>query len=83
MRLLKASLSIVLLCLIACNEQTRREMFPPTEDRANQLTYVKDGRTGLCFVHNSVNNGHGFSEDVFTNVPCTPEVEFIIRTSRK
>jgi hypothetical protein len=70
---------IVSLFLLGCDEQTKKDWFPPVEDRASHIMYVKDKRTNLCFAYNGVNNGHGFTEDVFTSVPCTPEVERLIK----
>lgn len=39
-------------------------------EQVNELRYYKDQKTNLCFVENY--NSHG---TVFTNVPCTEEVE--------
>jgi hypothetical protein len=77
MRLLKVM--IISLLLMACDESTKREWFPPAQDRVQSLSYVKDNRTGLCFTYMSVTNSNGFSSDVFSNVPCTPEVEKLIQ----
>ena len=65
---------LFLLCLLGCTEQSRQEFFPPVEKRVTQITYVQDPRTNLCFVNNEVSNAEIGSSDVFTNVPCTPEV---------
>lgn len=65
--------------IAGCTEHARSELFPDTAQRVSEITYVKDKRTNLCFAHNSVNNGHGFAYDVFVNVPCTPEVESLIK----
>lgn len=46
-----------------------------TKQEVQTLEYYKDDRTGLCFVRNHVTNSNGFSDNVFANVPCTPEVE--------
>ena len=73
----------ILLCLflISCNEgsreEFRKEVFPTVREEAQRLTYVKDTRTNLCFVRNSVLTD--VNSVVFTNVPCTPEVEKLIR----
>lgn len=72
MRLLKASSLLFLLgCGITNTAQTKEE--------AKQLEYYKDTRTNLCFVRNAVENSNGFGYNVFTNVPCTPEVEALIK----
>lgn len=70
---------IISLLLVGCSEESRRELFPNATERAQQLDYYKDKRTNLCFVHNSVTNSNGFSRDIYTNVPCTPEVEKLIK----
>lgn len=73
---------ILLLCLLllACDEETRRRMNPTPQEEAQEIHYVKDNRTGLCFVYNSIGmSAQGGGGDVYTNVPCTPEVEKLIR----
>ena len=70
---------LFLLCLVACSPQAREDFFPPANKRVAQITYVKDTRTNLCFVHNEVTMPNMVSYDVFTNVPCTPEVEALIK----
>lgn len=63
MRLLMAM--TISLLLAGCRE--------PREE-VEQIRYYKDSRTNLCFV---VNRTYGDAL-VFTNVPCTPEVERLI-----
>jgi hypothetical protein len=46
-----------------------------TNAQVQYMEYYKDNRTGLCFVRNYVGDGHGGYYNVFTYVPCTPEVE--------
>ena len=70
-----------LLCLVACSQQERDNFFPSLNKRAGQITYVKDSRTNLCFVYNEVTNSNLGSYDIFTNVPCTPEVEELIKSN--
>ncbi len=72
-------LCLTVASLLCCDESTRREYFPPAQDRVQYLDYVKDNRTGLCFTFMSVTNSNGFSSDVFSNVPCTPEVERLLK----
>lgn len=75
--------NIILLCLVlfACNEDSRenfrKEAFPTVQEQALRVTYVKDSRTNLCFVYNSVLTD--VNSVVFTNVPCSPEVERLIK----
>lgn len=40
-------------------------------NRANELQYMKDSRTNLCFAIGSTNGS-------ITNVPCSPEVEKLL-----
>jgi hypothetical protein len=71
---------LLVLCLFGCSEQTRHEMFPSPQESAQGIHYVKDNRTGLCFVYNSIGmSAQGGGGDVYTNVPCTPEVEKLIK----
>ena len=77
MRLLK--LTIISLLLMACDEPKTNngEKLSPT---AQNVGYVKDERTGLCFVDNVVHDGYyglGFTH-VYSNVPCSPEVERLL-----
>lgn len=75
---MKYLLFIISLSLItSCNEDFRKEVFPTVQEQANQLTYVKDNRTGLCFVYNTIFTD--VNSKVLTNVPCTPEVERLIK----
>ncbi len=73
----------ILLCLllISCNEDSResfrKEVFPTAHEEAQRIFYVKDNRTNLCFVRNSILTD--VNSVVFTNVPCTPEVEKLIK----
>lgn len=71
-------LIFVILFLIACNPEQRKEFFPSVKEQADQLTYVKDHRTNLCFVWNPVYTS-GMTSDTFVNVPCIPEVEKLIK----
>lgn len=68
------------LFLLACDEETRRQFNPTPQESAQDIHYVKDNRTGLCFVYNNIGmSAQGGGGDVYTNVPCTPEVEKLIR----
>lgn len=76
MRLLK--LMTISLLVLGCDQpQTNGQNLSPT---AQNIGYVKDERTGLCFVDNIVHDGYyglGYTH-VYTNVPCSPEVERIL-----
>lgn len=65
---------ILLLCLVGCGPTNVHE----THEEAQTLEYYKDTRTNLCFVRNHVTNSNGLSDNIFTSVPCTPEVEKLL-----
>jgi hypothetical protein len=65
---------LLLLVLVGCGITNPTQ----TKQEAQTLEYYKDTRTNLCFVRNAVENSNGFAYNVFTNVPCTPEVEKLI-----
>jgi hypothetical protein len=65
----------ILLALSGCIGATGPE---ETHKQTQTLEYYKDMRTNLCFVRNSVTDSNGFSENIFSNVPCTPEVEKLV-----
>ncbi len=70
---------LLTLLLMGCNERVRQEMFPTPHEKAQGITYVKDQRTGLCFVYNDISmSAQGGGGDVYTYVPCTPEVEKLV-----
>ncbi len=50
-----------------------------TNDRIQSMQYFKDDKTGLCFAakHMSMNNA------VMSHVPCTPEVERLIKAGEQ
>lgn len=61
---------LLLVCLVGCTTTPTQ-----TKKQAAGLEYYKDTRTNLCFVRNIVYDSNGFGNNVFSNVPCTPEVE--------
>lgn len=65
-----------MLCFMGCSEATRKDLFPSRAESANRILYVKDTRTGLCFVSNEILTD--INSIVLTNVPCTPEVEKLL-----
>jgi hypothetical protein len=70
---------LVLLALqvSACEtkEQELSRSKKESSDRILQLAYFKDPRTNLCFV----GYGMGWNFGLMTNVPCSPEVEKLIK----
>lgn len=69
--------SAALFLVAGCDQGTRDKMFPSVSQQANQISYYKDERTQLCFVHSTVYTD--INSTVFSHVPCTPEVEGLIR----
>lgn len=70
LKVTKKRLVLVLsLLLCGCNESRI----------SHDLGYFKDSRTGLCF---AVYGVIGMSTTLLTHVPCTPEVERLIRAAR-
>lgn len=71
---MKKLLLISLFSLIGC-EDVRRTIAPNASEQVNDIAYVKDSRTNLCFVVSRVSEYPVGTADVFSNVPCSPEVE--------
>lgn len=65
---------ILLICLMlsGCD-------FKMPAEQADEISYYKDHRTNLCFAENHVISSNGFKFTVFSYVPCTAEVEKLIR----
>jgi hypothetical protein len=71
---------LLLLVLVACNRDEARKLVSPTvEDKVVELTYVKDTRTKLCFAVSWVSEYPIGTAYVYSSVPCTPEVERLIK----
>lgn len=62
-------LFVLTLLFVGC------EVNEPTKDNKVEFRYVKDDKTNLCFIDNYTNNGHLSVFHIYSNVPCTPEVE--------
>lgn len=75
-------LIIFCLLLFACTPETRKEFAPTPDEEANRIRYYKDNRTGLCFASSEVSEYPIGTAEVFTNVPCTPEVEKLLNDGR-
>ena len=61
-----------LFALCSCDQDPEADK-KMIKDHFNQVTefyYLKDPRTNLCFISNSLN----FTNALLSNVPCTPEV---------
>ena len=71
---------IALLLLVGC--ATPEEQVRYSQIKLHSLIYYKDDRTNLCFVDNDVYNHYGSDSHVFANVPCSPEVEVLIKKSK-
>ncbi len=71
MHSLKLISFISFLTLVGCAQTVRKPSV------TSNLEYVKDYRTGLCFVNNPLYDTHGKTH-VLTNVPCNDEVENLV-----
>lgn len=61
----------LIICLLACACNTVSN----SNSIMSDLIYVKDTRTNLCFA-----TAYAYSNNaVMSNIPCTPEVEQIIK----
>lgn len=69
---------VLALCLLACDEQTRKELAPTASEEANKIVYYRDSRTGLCYAASFVGEYPFGTATVFSNVPCSPEVEKLL-----
>lgn len=61
---------LLLLCLVGCLPTGAQA----TQKEVQSLEYYRDERTNLCFVRNTVTNSNGFTDNIYTHVPCTSEV---------
>lgn len=70
-------LTMALLCT-SCHRrpeaEIRHEDLVMNLDRLKDIQYIKDNNTGLCFAVRDLE----FAWALFTNVPCTPEVEKLL-----
>lgn len=63
---------ILLLTLAACDMPTEAQRAAAS---TNDIIYVKDSRTNLCFVVSRINSYPIGIDYVYSNVPCSAEVE--------
>ena len=63
------------ILLIGCETLTQQGIENERALIKTELSYYKDTRTGLCFA----GLGVGGPAQTITNVPCTPEVEKLIK----
>ncbi len=79
---------LLLLSLFGCTPETQEEKIQRKlavgTVKVNSVAYYKDSRTNLCFAFawgggTFISGGNGSTGGpVFTNVPCTPEVEKMV-----
>lgn len=73
---MKKIFGLLLLCLVCCDAQTLERQRIAYKHRAmTEVEYCKDLRTGLCFAGCDLNSHSA----VLALVPCTPEVEALIK----
>lgn len=75
---MKALLLCLLIALSGCVHPQQLSK-SDTSDVLNGLQYVKDVRTGLCFATLTGSNGHVGLLVSIANVPCSPDVERLIK----
>jgi hypothetical protein len=71
----------LLLCLllVGCNEAQREQVAPTPSQEGQHISYIKDRRTNLCFATSYVSEYPIGTATIFANVPCTPDVEKLIK----
>jgi len=74
-------LLLVFLFLMGCEESKQTDSPKPSWEakQANSIVYTKDTRTNLCFALSTVGEYPIGTSVIVTNVPCTPEVEKLIK----
>ena len=77
--LLPFSLLCFTIHFIGCSDAQREQVAPTPSQEAQHVTYLKDGRTGLCFATSYVSEYPFGTATIFANVPCSPEVEKLIK----
>lgn len=75
---MKFALVLITLVLLCGCDSTHGPTIDKAAELANQLTYFKDTRTGLCYAAvQSMTNG-GFMVTSITNVPCKTNPGFVV-----
>lgn len=70
---MKRILLILLVLCYGCDDATS------SERASRNIHYIKDNRTGLCFVDSTFTSGNvPITNHIYTNVPCTKEVEDLL-----
>ena len=72
----------IFLCLVGCTAQDLSNFAPTTKERVNRIQYMKDTRTNLCFTVSDVNEYPLGTAIIFSNVPCSEEVEKLIKANQ-
>ena len=70
---------LILLCILGCTPPSSENIPSTLSQEVNSINYVKDNRTGLCFAVSYVGEYPIGSSHILSNVPCTPEVEKLIK----
>lgn len=60
----------LVMLLVGCQDDSRDKL----TQRASMIVYSKDVRTGTCYAHYRPTHS-----DSFTYVPCTPQIEALIK----
>jgi len=75
---MKALIVIALLGLAGCDLHPAHIMQEAQKNEVNTLEYAKDDRTGYCFVVSSIASYPIGTDRVYSQVPCSPEVEALL-----
>lgn len=70
---------ILALALLAAGCEKRSQQEYSTK-LANEVSYSKDARTGLCYAYTWLGGASG--GPAFSHVPCNPEVEVLVITDK-
>lgn len=73
---------LLVFLLLGCDSPKEKSATPSPSWEAKQaehIVYVKDSRTNLCFTMSTVSEYPLGTAVIFSNVPCTPGVEELIR----
>lgn len=73
MKLLSIISIVLMLLLTGCNRNLEQENKNAAKDIVNDLVYVKDEKTGLCFAYS------WYSGPIFTEVSCRDVKDYLIK----
>ena len=75
---MKTLIILTLLGLAGCDVHPVQAMQEAQKNEVNSLDYAKDQRTGFCFVVSRVASYPIGTDRIYSQVPCSPEVEALL-----